>query len=106
MLLFRKGGRTERVLFLHADADGYKLDANHDTPIEADDLPGLIEAYHGRIGGWAEWQQRDPEEPWPREVVVRDHGRAARGRLQPLGLALAPAGEGAGRAPRPAGAAG
>ncbi|MGH8549940.1 MAG: HsdM family class I SAM-dependent methyltransferase, partial [Methylococcales bacterium] len=34
VLLFRKGGNTERVLFLHADQDGYKLDPNHDTPIE------------------------------------------------------------------------
>ncbi|MBV9508854.1 MAG: N-6 DNA methylase, partial [Caulobacteraceae bacterium] len=32
VLLFRKGGATERVLFLHADADGYKLDAQHDQP--------------------------------------------------------------------------
>ncbi len=40
VLFFRKGGSTEHVLFLHADNDGYKLDANHDTPIEADDLPG------------------------------------------------------------------
>jgi len=40
VLFFRKGGSTDEVLFLHADDDGYKLDANHDTPIEADDLPG------------------------------------------------------------------
>jgi type I restriction enzyme M protein len=40
VLFFSKGGSTENVLFLHADNDGYKLDANHDTPIEADDLPG------------------------------------------------------------------
>ena len=31
VLFFRKGGKTENVLFLHADNDGYKLDANHDT---------------------------------------------------------------------------
>ena len=42
VLLFKKGGSTERVLFLHVDNDGYKLDANHDTPIEADDLPELV----------------------------------------------------------------
>ncbi|MCL4470998.1 MAG: SAM-dependent methyltransferase [Gammaproteobacteria bacterium] len=47
---------TEKVLFLHADNDGYKLDANHDTPIEADDLPGLIDAYKMREERWAEWQ--------------------------------------------------
>ena len=39
VLFFKKGGRTERVLFLHADFDGYKLDANHDTPVADDDLP-------------------------------------------------------------------
>jgi len=55
-LFFRKGGRTDRVLFLHVDNDGYKLDANHDQPIEADDLPGLIEVYRNRDDRWAEWQ--------------------------------------------------
>ncbi len=55
-LLFRKGGRTDRVLFLHADNDGYKLDANHDQPIDADDLPALIEAFQTRDDRWAEWQ--------------------------------------------------
>ncbi len=48
VLFFRKGGKTENVLFLHADNDGYKLDANHDTPIEADDLPKLMAAYRDR----------------------------------------------------------
>ncbi len=55
-LFFRKGGSTDRVLFLHADNDGYKLDANHDQPIEADDLPALIEAFRTRDERWAEWQ--------------------------------------------------
>ena len=55
-LFFRKGGSTDRVLFLHADNDGYKLDANHDQPIEADDLPALIEAFRTRDDRWAEWQ--------------------------------------------------
>ena len=55
-LFFRKGGTTDRVLFLHADNDGYKLDANHDQAIEADDLPALIEAFRTREDRWAEWQ--------------------------------------------------
>jgi len=57
VLLFRKGGSTGRVLFLHVDNDGYKLDANHDTVIEADDLPGLAEIYRQREQRWAEWQE-------------------------------------------------
>lgn len=55
VLLFRRGGRTDHVLFLHADNDGYKLDANHDQPIEADDLPALAEIFRRRDARWAEW---------------------------------------------------
>ena len=35
-------------MFLHASNDGFKLDANHEQPIEADDLPGLIAAFNSR----------------------------------------------------------
>ena len=55
VLFFRRGGQTENVLFLHADNDGYKLDANHDQPIEPDDLPALIAAFHDREARWTEW---------------------------------------------------
>ena len=41
VLFFTKGGRTQQVQFLHADADGYRLDAQHETVIEADDFPAL-----------------------------------------------------------------
>ena len=64
VLFFRKGGGTERVLFLHADDDGYKLDANHDTPIEADDLPGLAHAYVLRESAWDKWAARDSAAEW------------------------------------------
>lgn len=64
MLLFRKGGGTQRVMFLHADDDGYKLDANHDTPVHADDLPGLAQAYASRDSAWDEWQGRDSTAEW------------------------------------------
>lgn len=64
VLFFKKGGTTDNVLFLHADNDGYKLDANHDTPIEADDLPGLIAAYRDRETGLKAWEARDPTAEW------------------------------------------
>ncbi|MFO0872345.1 MAG: N-6 DNA methylase [Phycisphaerales bacterium] len=64
VLFFRKGGSTERVLFLHADDDGYKLDANHDTPIEADDLPGLAQVYVQRESAWDRWTARDAASEW------------------------------------------
>jgi len=63
-LFFRKGGSTERVLFLHADDDGYKLDANHDTPIEADDLPALAQVYAQRESAWNRWASRDSAVEW------------------------------------------
>ncbi len=64
VLFFRRGGRTENVLFLHADNDGYKMDANHDTPIEADDLPGLAAAYRDRDARLQAWSERDAKAEW------------------------------------------
>ena len=67
VLFFRKGGTTDKVMFLHADNDGYKLDANHDTPIEADDLPMLANAYLNRKAKWAEWSARDTAAEWTQQ---------------------------------------
>ncbi|MXW51798.1 MAG: N-6 DNA methylase [Gammaproteobacteria bacterium] len=64
VLVFRKGGSTQQVMFLQADNDGFKLDANHDQPIDKDDLPGLVAAYRERTEREAEWHDRDPEADW------------------------------------------
>lgn len=65
VLFFRKGGATENVLFLHIDNDGYKLDANHDQPIETDDLPDAVAAFHRRAELLPAWQARDTAAEWP-----------------------------------------
>nr|WP_280517424.1 N-6 DNA methylase [Paraburkholderia phenazinium] len=64
VLFFRKGGRTENVLFMHADNDGYKMDANHDVPIEADDLPNLANVFRDRDAKLTEWQNRGEGNEW------------------------------------------
>lgn len=64
VLFFRRGGKTEQVMFLHADNDGYKLDANHDTPIDTDDLPVLAAAYRDREARLQAWGARDPKAEW------------------------------------------
>ncbi|MDD9980682.1 MAG: N-6 DNA methylase, partial [Gammaproteobacteria bacterium] len=64
VLVFRKGGTTGRVMFLHADNDGFKLDANHDQPIDDDDLPALTEAYRDRDARWAVWHERGSDTDW------------------------------------------
>ena len=51
-------------MFLHADNDGYKLDANHDTSIEDDDLPSLVAAYGSRAELWEDWKGRDEDAEW------------------------------------------
>ncbi len=66
VLVFSQGGATERVLFLHADTDGFKLDAQHDQPIEADDLPGpgrLLSATVRPCGGIGRRATRRRNEP-------------------------------------------
>jgi type I restriction enzyme M protein len=91
VLFFQKGGSTDNVLFLHADNDGYKLDANHDTPIEEDDLPTLLNAYRSREEGWRQWLSRDPQAEWPHkawfasvdEIRVNDFNLSA-GRYRPM----------------------
>jgi len=72
VLFFRRGGSTGHVQFLHADDDGYKLDANHDTPIEADDLPVLIAAWAERDSLHERWQSRDPAAEWPEKWWFAD----------------------------------
>lgn len=72
VLLFKKGGNTERVLFLHADNDGYKMDANHDISIEQDDLPALIDAYRSKDERWPDWLARDPEKVWSQKWWFAD----------------------------------
>jgi len=91
VLFFRKGGTTDNVMFLHADNDGYKLDANHDTSIEADDLPTLLSAYRSREEGWRQWLARDPKAEWPHkawfanadEIRTNDFNLSA-GRYRPM----------------------
>lgn len=72
VLFFRKGGSTEQVLFLHADNDGYKLDANHDVAIAQDDLPELIEAYRNRDANLATWDARDSKAEWTQKWWFAD----------------------------------
>ena len=90
VLILRKGGRTEHVMFLHADNDGFKLDANHDQPIEADDLPGLIAAFNTRDELWADWQARDAAAAWTEkwwfataEAIEREDWNLSASRYRP-----------------------
>lgn len=78
VLVFRQGGRTERVMFLHASDDGFKLDSNHDQPIEADDLPGLIAAFCSGEEMWDVWRKRDPEIPWAEKWWFAEAGAIER----------------------------
>lgn len=94
VLLFHKGGKTERVLFLHADNDGYKLDAQHDTPIEQDDLPALVAAYKNLDTCLKKWSKRKEDKEWSEkwwfatagELRANDFNLSA-GRYRPLSQA-------------------
>ncbi len=72
VLLFKKGGTTENVLFLHVDNDGYKLDANHDAAIDADDLPALVAAFAERSNSLQAWDARDPKAEWLKKWWLAD----------------------------------
>lgn len=77
VLIFTKGKdaekrATERVMFLHAEQDGFKLDANHDAPIDADDLPNLITAFNSRNEMWEVWRSHDTAKPWTKKWWFAD----------------------------------
>ena len=74
VLIFGQGGRTERVMFLHASNDGFKLDANHEQPIEADDLRGLIAAFNSREELFANWRERNAPQAWTENWWFADAG--------------------------------
>ena len=103
VLVFRKGGTTEHVMFLHADHDGFKLDANHDTPIEADDLPGLVAAFRERAERWTVWRDRGADGDWKEKWWFADAEANPRRRLQFERGALPAAEPRTGGASRPAG---
>ncbi len=63
-LIFKKGGSTNKVMFLQIDNDGYRLDANHDMPISDDDLPQAIENFKSLDLLFKEWKARDEKSDW------------------------------------------
>lgn len=89
-LILTKGGRTQEVMFLHAANDGFKLDANHDQPIDADDFPGLVAAYRSRDAMLAKWHERDPDGQWDEnwwfatsEAIEREDWNLSASRYRP-----------------------
>lgn len=69
VLVFTKGGKTERVWFYEVKNDGYKLDAQHNTPIDADDLPDVNEQYSRRADSWSRWKDTILTENMEREQL-------------------------------------
>ena len=63
-ILIPKRAASGQVMFLHADNDGFRLDANHDQPVDEDDLPGLVEAFRDRGAHRVAWQERDTDAEW------------------------------------------
>jgi type I restriction enzyme M protein len=64
VIIFKKGGSTKDILFLNIENDGYKMDANHETPIAADDLPEIISLFENREKLKVNWLSRDADKDW------------------------------------------
>ena len=77
-------------MFLHADNDGFKLDANHDRPIEENDLPELIAAFGERVERETAWSEREEGANWVEKCWFADtdairaaHFNLSAGRYRP-----------------------
>ena len=80
-LVFRYGGATGPMMSLRADNDGFKLDANHDQPVEDDDLTEPIDAFQDRDSRWAVWRDRYSDANGLENWWLADAVRAADFRL-------------------------
>jgi hypothetical protein len=75
-------------MFLHASNNGIKLDANHEQPIEADDLTGLIVAFNSREELFADWRERNAPQTWTENWWFADAGTIEREGLESVRVAL------------------
>ena len=58
------GGTTEDIMFINLKNDGYKLDSNHDKPIDLNDMPLAFNEYLNRKKNIIEWNKRDKNIEW------------------------------------------
>ena len=91
VLFFARGGRTKEVMFLHADDDGYALDAQHEAVVADDDLPALEAAYADRAGSAKKWVARKEDADWtekwwfaPTDQIRSNDFNLSAGRYRPL----------------------
>ena len=91
VIFFKRGGSTKEVLFFEVTNDGYKIDANHDTPIDTDDLPEANIVFNDRKNRFAEWIKRDKELHWDKnwwfadsETIKQNDFNLAVSRYKPL----------------------
>ena len=64
VLFFSMGGTTEDIMFINLKNDGYKLDSNHDKPIDLNDMPLAFNEYLNRKKNIIEWNKRDKNIEW------------------------------------------
>ena len=64
VLFFSMEGNTKEIMFINIENDGYKLDSNHDKPIELNDIPLACEEYLNRKKNLIEWKRRDKKLVW------------------------------------------
>lgn len=64
VIFFKRGGSTKEVLFLNVSDDGYRMDSNHDLPIDANDLPELVDVFKTRDLRLKEWKSKEDGGRW------------------------------------------
>ena len=59
-------------MFVDVKNDGFKLDSNHDKPINMNDLPLAFDKIKNRNKNYKRWVNRDAKEVW-NEIYVFAH---------------------------------
>jgi type I restriction enzyme M protein len=64
VIFFEAGGKTDNVLLINIENDGYKLDSNHEIVIPEDDLPYAIDTFKNINKRLEEWCSRESSKDW------------------------------------------
>ena len=69
ILFFTINEKTKDIMFVDVKNDGFKLDSNHDKPINMNDLPLAFDQIKNRNKNYKRWVNRDAKEVW-NEIYV------------------------------------
>ncbi len=72
VLFFSNNEKTKNIMFIDVKNDGFKLDSNHDKPINLNDLPLALNLISDRKNNYKKWVNKNKKKIWNEIYVFAD----------------------------------